>query len=665
MGAEGLRRGRGFAARVIIAVAIAVVAAAGGLPFSPAALAAPIQVTAPIQPRGPVVNYAYTTLPGDGLRVTVDLAGTAGDEVSVGLPGPVKGLEVAPETTTWRLDGQPGSGPTVLELSLETGKATITADFRPMWASDGTWIWVPLAAVSPVPLGDFRLGGLTARGDSPVHVIGGPRPGEGFLARGPGGPLHRWRLNLAEGAIEVYAEGAEPPAGLSDVARLAIKYGLGGRNRLVLFSAGGDAGKRDVEGLVARFWEAALDWDLGPDQAGWLRGLSLFSLAAEAAGGGPPSAAAQRSNSGRFGPEDYLTRLARDLGGPALEEVRETARGEALTLALNQTLRERTDGRAGIAELLDYLSHYGAGLHLDPFGLRQAATATVGRNLDGFFDRAFGPPPPPDGLLDQATTLVADTNNDGSPDFIAREAEALRLAAGVTTSGTAESAAFSDAGEVAPGGAAAGDASPGKAGPGSGSDSDRHLVYLTFDDGPSAVTPRILETLRENGVKATFFVIGNRVHAYAETVRRMARDGNVIGNHTFDHVNANVYRSPEAFLASLERAGEAIRDVAGVFPTVVRAPGGSKAHFTREYYSLLAEKGYKVYDWDVSAADTDPSRPGPEVIAGNVLSGVKGRKTAIVLMHDGPGHETTAEALPAIIAELRDAGYEFATLDSR
>ncbi len=626
-------------------------AATAGLPSWPVALAAPAPGAAPAAPAVPLIDFAYVTLEGGRVRMTATVRAPVDAEVSLSLPGPAEGLKVTPESAGWLLDGEPG-GPAALALRLAAGKAVVTVDVTPVWEASGPWSWTPLTAVSPSPQGAFRAGGLVARGKPASYVVGEPLPGQGFLARGPGVPLRRWRLSLAGGRVEVYGSAAEPPVGLAEVARLARTYGLFGRDRLVLLDLHDDATVSETADLATRFWGTVLNWDLGDDQEGWLRGAALLSLAATAAT-----------------PEDYLEVLAGDLLDQAARagtDDRGIPRGEALALALNQTLRERTEGRAGLDDVLRYLGAYGAGGRLDAFGLRQAATAAVARNLDDFFDHHFGPPPvgpsappepPPDGTRALLAALLTDADKDGRPDFIAREAEALRRTAEAESAAQAGAAvpvlapAFVEAGEVNPGAAAPAPAPKG-----------RRVAYLTFDDGPSAVTHEVLRVLHEYGVPATFFVIGNRVKVYADTVRQMVKDGHAVGNHTYDHDAVTVYKSPKAFLASLKRADGVIAGVAGVRPGVVRAPGGTKGHFTREYYTLLAESGYTVYDWDVSSADTDASHPGPEVIAANVLAGAKGRRWPVILMHDGPGHEATAQALPAIIRGLRDEGYEFGTL---
>ncbi|MHB0886707.1 MAG: hypothetical protein ACYC41_12590, partial [Bacillota bacterium] len=131
-----------------------------------------------------------------------------------------------------------------------------------------------------------------------------------------------WRLTAAGGRVEVYSPGPSPPAGLAEVARLVREYGLFGRDRLVLLATpGDDSGQAD---LAAKFWGAALDWELGEDQEGWLRGMALMSLAATS-----PQ------------PEAYLRELAADLTVAAAEPAAAATaasarRGEALVLAVNQ-----------------------------------------------------------------------------------------------------------------------------------------------------------------------------------------------------------------------------------------------------------------------------------------------------------------------------------------
>lgn len=199
-----------------------------------------------------------------------------------------------------------------------------------------------------------------------------------------------------------------------------------------------------------------------------------------------------------------------------------------------------------------------------------------------------------------------------------------------------------------------------------GSGDDQPAVYLTFDDGPTRkVTPLVLDILARYNVKATFFVIGARARDLPELTRRIVREGHALGNHTWNHDYSDIYRSPEAFLASVRRAEAALYEIAGVRPAIVRAPGGTHGHFTPEYFAIMKQNGYAVINWNVSSADTTLPVPPADVIASNVIGNSKPkpvRKNTIVLLHDGAGHESSAEALPTIIEYFLSLGYRFDVL---
>jgi len=197
------------------------------------------------------------------------------------------------------------------------------------------------------------------------------------------------------------------------------------------------------------------------------------------------------------------------------------------------------------------------------------------------------------------------------------------------------------------------------------------LAYLTFDDGPHpSLTPRILDVLAAYEVKATFFVVGRAVARYPDIVRRIAAEGHALANHTYSHdldprSATWIYRSPEAYVAELDACDAEIAAVTGLHPVVTRPPGGSYPYLTQEFRDLLRDCGYVTYDWDVSAADSAVPRPAADQILARVVAGAReGRQSRlIILMHDGgSGHETTLEALPAVIEFLRHTGYSFAVL---
>jgi peptidoglycan/xylan/chitin deacetylase (PgdA/CDA1 family) len=199
-----------------------------------------------------------------------------------------------------------------------------------------------------------------------------------------------------------------------------------------------------------------------------------------------------------------------------------------------------------------------------------------------------------------------------------------------------------------------------------GGGDDAPVAYLTFDDGPTRkVTPMVLDILARYNVKGTFFVIGTRVQDLPELTRRIVREGHALGNHTWNHDYSDIYRSPEVFLASVRRAEESLFQIAGVRPDIVRAPGGTFGHFTPEYFAIMKQNGYAVINWNVSSGDTTLPVPPADVIAANVIENAKPksvRKNAVILLHDGAGHESSAEALPTIIEYFLSLGYRFEVL---
>ena len=193
------------------------------------------------------------------------------------------------------------------------------------------------------------------------------------------------------------------------------------------------------------------------------------------------------------------------------------------------------------------------------------------------------------------------------------------------------------------------------------------VCCLTFDDGPSANTGRVLEILDRYGVKGTFFVVGSSASTAAgqERLRRIAAAGHAIGMHSWSHDYKKVYASVESFLEEFDRLYQYIHEVTGAYPSVYRFPGGSLNGYDRGVYQeIIAEmtrRGFVYYDWNASAQDaTVTPRPARD-IAADCLRGV-GREPAVVLCHDSGARGTTVDALPAVIEGYQNAGYAFSAL---
>ncbi|NOU97458.1 polysaccharide deacetylase family protein [Paenibacillus sp. LMG 31456] len=190
---------------------------------------------------------------------------------------------------------------------------------------------------------------------------------------------------------------------------------------------------------------------------------------------------------------------------------------------------------------------------------------------------------------------------------------------------------------------------------------EQPTVYLTFDDGPSKLTDRVLDILREEGVLATFFMLGEQVETYPEKVRQAVKDGHAIGNHTYNHKYNELYSSVATFWKQIEQTEQALDEAADVRTKLVRAPGGTFGNFDAFYYYYLDQAGFEVHDWNVDSGDSKRvGVPASEIIQ-TVKNGPFGDEV-ILLMHDGTGHEQTVKALPDIIRLFKAKGYAFAPL---
>ena len=190
---------------------------------------------------------------------------------------------------------------------------------------------------------------------------------------------------------------------------------------------------------------------------------------------------------------------------------------------------------------------------------------------------------------------------------------------------------------------------------------DEPLVSITFDDGPNPrATPRILDVLRREGVRATFFVLGRHAERWPELVRRAALDGHQLGNHGYFHRKLH-RRSPGYVRDDLTRGTEQIVRASGVRPRHFRAPHGFRSPWVTP---IAASLGQRTVGWSLGVWDS--ARPGADVIAARTLEGM--HAGSILLLHDGDGYDPegdrsqTAEALPAILDGLRGRGFRFTTL---
>ncbi|MEO3946147.1 polysaccharide deacetylase family protein [Gorillibacterium sp. CAU 1737] len=192
---------------------------------------------------------------------------------------------------------------------------------------------------------------------------------------------------------------------------------------------------------------------------------------------------------------------------------------------------------------------------------------------------------------------------------------------------------------------------------------EEKVVYLTFDDGPSKLTPAVLDLLKQEQVKATFFALGELAEARPALVKRVVEEGHALGNHSYNHVYRELYSSFEGFWDQITRTEEVLFQITGSRTSLLRPPGGSYTNFDSFYFYLLEQAGYRVFDWNVDSIDASKRGVKASAILNAVVKApLKNRM--VVLMHDGAGHEETVKALPAIIKHFKDNGYRFERLDA-
>ena len=191
---------------------------------------------------------------------------------------------------------------------------------------------------------------------------------------------------------------------------------------------------------------------------------------------------------------------------------------------------------------------------------------------------------------------------------------------------------------------------------------NKKVIYLTFDDGPTPHnTERILEILRKNNIKATFFVIGHNADMY----KKIVDEGHAIALHTYSHNYKEVYASEDAFFKDLYKIRDAVKEKTGVDAKVTRFPGGSsnaivKKPILRNIIDRLNDEGFVYQDWNCDSTDAAGNKRPVDVLLKNATSC---NATKInLLMHDSAAKTTTVDALQSIIDYYRNKGYDFEEL---
>lgn len=207
---------------------------------------------------------------------------------------------------------------------------------------------------------------------------------------------------------------------------------------------------------------------------------------------------------------------------------------------------------------------------------------------------------------------------------------------------------------------------------------DKKVIYLTFDDGPNPNwTPKVLEILKANQVKATFFVVGTNVEKYPNLLHQEVLDGDGIGNHTYNHIYKDIYASPENYLNSIRKNDALLRSM-GVVTYISRTPAGHLV--SPVVYAGLKKMHIRNINWNLANGDGFTTIRNENFLvqtAETRYSHMKIKHHVILLMHDGvagidPNSDMYAQmsvtryedlkALPVIIKFFKDRGYTFEVL---
>lgn len=193
-------------------------------------------------------------------------------------------------------------------------------------------------------------------------------------------------------------------------------------------------------------------------------------------------------------------------------------------------------------------------------------------------------------------------------------------------------------------------------------------VYLTFDDGPSIYTGEILDILKENNVKATFFCVYNDDRSVWPYYNRIVEEGHTLGMHSYSHIYNKVYASRESFVEDVTAIHDFLLEQTGVDCKYYRFPGGSSNSVSdvdiQELMEYLYSKGITYYDWNSLSGDAVDASLSAEQLNANIMEYVRNNAgDSMVLMHDLQNGYATVEGLQDLIDTLKSEGYEICPIN--
>ncbi len=198
---------------------------------------------------------------------------------------------------------------------------------------------------------------------------------------------------------------------------------------------------------------------------------------------------------------------------------------------------------------------------------------------------------------------------------------------------------------------------------------EKEKIYLTFDDGPSKNTEKILDILKEYNAKATFFVLGKTDEFSLKMYKRIVEEGHSLGVHSTTHDYKKIYKSLDALKEDYITTRDILWETTGIKPTLYRFPGGSSNSYCvgkkiQKYMKYFNKNGITYVDWNASNEDANGKKYTKDQLVENVFNSIgKNDNPIIVLMHDTLAKTTTVEALPKLLEQLEEKGYACEALD--
>ena len=192
----------------------------------------------------------------------------------------------------------------------------------------------------------------------------------------------------------------------------------------------------------------------------------------------------------------------------------------------------------------------------------------------------------------------------------------------------------------------------------------KKTVYLTFDDGPSENTEKVLKILKKNKIHATFFVTGSN-QKYNASIKKAYDQGNTIALHSYTHNYATIYASTQAYFDDLNQLNDMVYSIIGKRVKFIRFPGGSSNMISANYskgimtqlVDMVHQQGYEYFDWNCSSGDAASNTVDKNVIIQNATN--CDYDTIMILFHDSSPKKTTVQALQKVIDYYKSKGYVF------